>query len=73
MPKTINNFAKPFLGLADPGMVVFLGQWVKNQIYNYWDDFPYEHVVWDREQASTERRELSRKKCLNVLEEWFDE
>jgi hypothetical protein len=73
MPKTINNFAKPFLSLADPGMVVFLGQWVKNQIYNYWDDFPYEHVVWDREQASTERRELSRKKCLNVLEEWFDE
>ena len=32
MPKTINNFAKPFLSLADPGMVVFLGQWVKNQI-----------------------------------------
>ena len=73
MPKTINSFAKPFLSLADPGMVVFLGQWVKNQIHNFWDDFPYEYVVWDREQASTERRELSRKKCLNVLENWFYE
>ena len=73
MPKAINSFAKPFLSLADPGMVVFLGQWVKNQIHNFWDDFPYEYVVWDREQASTERRELSRKKCLNVLEEWFYE
>lgn len=73
MPKTINNFTKPFLSLADPGMVVFLGQWVKNQISNYWDDFPYEHVVWDREQASTERREQSRKKCLNALKEWVHE
>lgn len=68
---SIDKFLKPFLKFANPSMVVCLGKWVDDRLNNLWVDFPYEKVVWDREQAATERRKRSREKCLSTLQDRF--
>ena len=70
VPKCREKFVEPVLHFLRPSLVVCFGKKVDTYIKEYWGNFQYERVSWNRARADKEsvlkERELSKK----VLRDW---
>ncbi len=70
IPKCRDNFVEPILEFLKPSLVVSFGKQVDTYIQEFWDDFKYEKVSWNRERAPRPSVLEERKLCIKRLEDW---
>lgn len=70
VPKCRERFVKPILKFLKPSLVVSFGKQVDTYIHEFWDDFEYEKVSWNRERAPRPPVLKERELCIKRLKEW---
>ncbi len=75
IPQCINKFVEPSLRIFEPSVVLSFGKQVDKYIDQFWVDFPYYRVPWDRSRASKTlegRAQVSeaREKSKELLTSW---
>jgi hypothetical protein len=70
IPKCRENFVKPVLDFLQPSLVVTFGKQVDIYINEFWDDFQFERVSWNRGRAPRPSVLQERADSLGKLEKW---
>ena len=70
IPKCREIFVKPVLSFLQPSLVVTFGKQVDIYINEFWDDFQFERVSWNRERAPRPSVLQERAESLGKLERW---
>ena len=70
IPKCREKFLEPVLKYLRPSMVVSFGKQVDTYINEFWSDFEFDKVSWNRERAPRPSVLEERAVCLKKLESW---
>ena len=70
IPACIKYFVKPALDIIKPSLVVTFGTQVDIYIENYWKNFEYQKVSWNRSRAPTPFVIKQREATLIHLTNW---
>jgi hypothetical protein len=70
IPACIKYFVKPALDIIKPSLVVTFGTQVDIYIENYWKNFEYKKVSWNRSRAPTPFVIKQREATLMHLTNW---
>ena len=70
IPNCIDKFVQPALQTLQPSLVVTFGKQVDTYIKDYWKNFPYETVSWNRARALTPDVRAERENSVEQLRKW---
>lgn len=73
IPRCRENFVEPLLTHLRPSIVVTFGKQVDVYIREYWDDFEFNVVSWNRARAPTRSVMKEREISLERLRRWAEE
>ena len=70
IPNCIEKFVKPALNFLDPSLIVAFGKQVDIYIEDFWGDFNFARISWNRDRAPKPSVINEREQSINLLEDW---